>query len=334
MSTTSRMGSRDFAISTCRLIVLCAIAMLASAIILAQTAPAPPAASFEAASVKVRKYVPFDPLQPDTIAGTIPVMRGGPGTGSPGRIRYSNVTLKSLILKAYDFEADQLIGPSWLTEDRYDVDAVVPPGATMVQFRHMLQNLLAERFRLIARWEEKDFRVYRLVVSNGSPKLKPSLVTSADDDDNLAAKRVMAATAAVGKDGCPIIPPTRRYILGGGDHCFTLVGYSMAELAFQLGEMVAVETGTSFGPNRSWAHIVDATGLSGRFDFTLKYDLTYHSMMNTPGLPEAMRAQLTSTYPASIFKAVEAQLGLKLEPVTSRLKVMIVLSADRIPTGN
>jgi uncharacterized protein (TIGR03435 family) len=36
----------------------------------------------------------------------------------------------------------------------------------------------------------------------------------------------------------------------------------------------------------------------------------------------------------SIFKAVEAQLGLKLEPSTAKLKAMIVRQAERVPAEN
>jgi uncharacterized protein (TIGR03435 family) len=54
----------------------------------------------------------------------------------------------SLIMKAYDLHPDQISGPSWLTDDRYSVDAVVPAGATLEQFRQMLQRLLVERFKL------------------------------------------------------------------------------------------------------------------------------------------------------------------------------------------
>jgi uncharacterized protein (TIGR03435 family) len=47
-----------------------------------------------------------------------------------------------LIMKAYGIHADQVNGADRLTTDRYLVDAIVPPGATMEQFQQMLQNLL------------------------------------------------------------------------------------------------------------------------------------------------------------------------------------------------
>jgi len=60
----------------------------------------------------------------------------------------------------------------------------------------------------------------------------------------------------------------------------------------------------------------------------------YWMRMNTPNLPAAMRENNHSSNPISIFKAVEAQLGLKLEPSTARLKAMIIRQAERVPTAD
>lgn len=118
----------------------------------------------------------------------MPVMKGGPGTSSHGRIHYTGVTLMGLITKAYELGVDQVDGPGWLREDRYTVDAIVPSAAGQEQFRQMLQNLLVERFKLTIQWDEKEFRVYRLVIAEGGSKLKFSAVSEAGEDDyNYAA---------------------------------------------------------------------------------------------------------------------------------------------------
>ena len=74
--------------------------------------------------------------------------RGGPGTPDPGRYTTSNMTLKGLLVSAYDVKAYQITGPAWIETERYDIVAKVPAGATKEQFRVMLQNLLAERFKI------------------------------------------------------------------------------------------------------------------------------------------------------------------------------------------
>jgi len=259
------------------------------------------------------------------VAG-LPLMRGGPGTATPGRIRYSNVTLMGLIVKAYEVYSDQVQGPGWLTEDPYAIDAIVPPGATLEQFRQMLRNLLVKRFKLAVQWEEKDFKVYRLLIASDGPKLQESAVVEpgGDNEDPLMA-RVGAMKAPLDSRGCPVLPPTSRNAIGR-NNCMTFVGFSIPDLVWRLEMLVGTETGA-----HSSAHIIDATGLTGRFDFKLDYDHGYHVMMNMPSVPPNI---IRSSNTISIFKAVEEQLGLRLEPVTSKLKVMVIQHVERTPTEN
>ena len=52
---------------------------------------------------------------------------GGPGTKDPGRIRYPFMSLKNLLMNAYDVKAFQITGPVWLDTERFDIDATMPP---------------------------------------------------------------------------------------------------------------------------------------------------------------------------------------------------------------
>ena len=56
----------------------------------------------------------------------------------------------NLITPAFGVRADQITGPDWLTQERYDIVANIPEGATGEQFNVMLQTLLRERFNLLA----------------------------------------------------------------------------------------------------------------------------------------------------------------------------------------
>ena len=105
--------------------------------------------TFEAASVK-----PAGPFVPGEMGG----MRGGPGTGDPGRITIPRATLSDLLARAYDVWLDQISGPAWLNDRSayaYRIDATLPPNTTTEQFRLMLQNPLAERFHLRLHHETK-----------------------------------------------------------------------------------------------------------------------------------------------------------------------------------
>jgi uncharacterized protein (TIGR03435 family) len=63
-------------------------------------------------------------------------MRGGPGTGDPGRIIFTSVTLLSVLLRAYDVKPYQATGPDWLSSERYDITAKIPAGATQEHPSH------------------------------------------------------------------------------------------------------------------------------------------------------------------------------------------------------
>src|SRR5262249_53170085 len=98
--------------------------------------------------------------------------RGGPGTPDPGQITWPGATLKGLITAAYNVKPYQVNGPSWIENERYDIVAKVPAGATKEQGRVMWQNLLAERLGMKVHHESKEFSVDDLVVARGGPKLK------------------------------------------------------------------------------------------------------------------------------------------------------------------
>src|SRR5580658_3505251 len=96
--------------------------------------------TFDAASVKVVK------LASHPVFGN----RGGPGTSDPGRIHLCCVGMFSLLMRAYDVELDQIVGPSWIMENMgpnlYQVDATMPADTGKTRYERMLQRLLEERF--------------------------------------------------------------------------------------------------------------------------------------------------------------------------------------------
>jgi uncharacterized protein (TIGR03435 family) len=90
----------------------------------------------------------------------------------PTRINYSGVTLKSVLAMAYGFTADQIAGPKWLGDERFDIVGTLPAGATPQQIPVMLQHLLAERFGMIVHEENKTTTFSALVPAKGGVKMK------------------------------------------------------------------------------------------------------------------------------------------------------------------
>jgi len=96
---------------------------------------------------------------------------GGPGSRDPTRYRYGRASLEDLILTAYDVEDFQLASKLPLDRDEFDLAVKVPEGATKDEFRVMLRNLLAERFRMKLHIETREFPAFEMVSAKGGTKL-------------------------------------------------------------------------------------------------------------------------------------------------------------------
>jgi uncharacterized protein (TIGR03435 family) len=93
--------------------------------------------------------------------------------GDPGRINYTNVTVRSLIRQAYGLKVYPLSGGAdALSTDRYDIVATVHGAASKERVALMLQSLLAERFKLALHRETKELPIYALVVSKTGMKIR------------------------------------------------------------------------------------------------------------------------------------------------------------------
>src|SRR6185436_2992897 len=90
-----------------------------------------------------------------------------------GQFRATNATVRQLVQAAYDFtyERFQIVGgPSWIDEDRYDVQAAPVAQsrdriATAQEIAVRIQALLADRFKLVSRQEMREMQLYDLRVA-------------------------------------------------------------------------------------------------------------------------------------------------------------------------
>jgi uncharacterized protein (TIGR03435 family) len=99
----------------------------------------------------------------------------------------ANVSVRSLIMSAYNLiMLDQISGlPDWAERENFDVEGKLDADTAEVfgklsrsdqtrQRQLMMQDLLADRFRLRVRLETKDLPVYNLVVAKNGLKMKES----------------------------------------------------------------------------------------------------------------------------------------------------------------
>jgi uncharacterized protein (TIGR03435 family) len=300
--------------------------------VFAQTAQNSP--TFEVASVK--------PAAPITGNAIRVMMRGGPGTPDPGQITYTNVTVKNVLMNAYGVKGFQISGPSWLDSERYDIVAKLPRGATKAEFMAMLQNLLAERFKLTLHREKKDLPMYVLVVGKNGPKLKESVDDAAPKEGDVPKSDGPAAAMgkiAIGKDGFPVLPPgsggrgATAMMLMNGNARMTANRQSMAGLAEMLSGQLDLP-------------VVDMTGLTGNYDFTLYFAPEGLVGMRLPGglppppppgeggpgMPMASAPDAQSN--PSLFAALQEQLGLKLEQRKGPVDLLVIDHLEKAPVEN
>ena len=258
--------------------------------------------AFDAASLK--------PSGPQSIRGS----DGGPGSRDPGRFTFGSAALRELLGLAYglvDYQ-QQVSGPGWIDTEKYDIAVKIPPGTTKEQFQRMLQSLLAERFKLGLRHETKMLPVYELVIAKNGPKLKESVETT------------LAIGASANKpasdhdeNGFPILPvgiPGFVTSMGPGQTShWTAIQQPMSVFARMLSNTTA-----------SGRTVIDKTGLTGKYDFHLYYD------MRLPGTP----ADADDSAAPILLDALQQQLGLKLADAKAPFDVVVVEHAEKIPTEN
>jgi uncharacterized protein (TIGR03435 family) len=225
---------------------------------------------------------------------------------SSGRYELRFATMLDLIRTAYGVDPEKVLGgPSWLEMDRFDVFAKTPAGSTAESRKLMLQALLADRFKLVVHTDSKPMAAFALTAGK-RPQLK-----EADGSGETGCKFTVQNTPAPPPPGgAPAGPIELPVIL------YTCHNTTMA--AFADGMLSMAGAGQYFN-NRL---VVDQTELKGAWDFSLKF---------TPKIPAGIP---TTGENIPIFDAVDKQLGLKLEPSTVPMPVIVVDSVNQKPTDN
>jgi len=242
--------------------------------------------------------------------------RPGPPVFGPTPSGYHMVglPLALVVLAAYVpqsgsdfFNPNDIVGVQNLEvmRTRYDIDARVGEAdmpawqdATKqpAMLRAMLQQMLAERFKMVAHREMKEKPVFNMVAGKGRSKLKPSVT----GDLNLIREKHPNAGQLPG--GMVIVEKETPGSV-------QLYNASMASFGTLLSQMAG-------------RVIVDKTGLTGRYDIELTLD-----MAPAPGSDERPdRATM-------IITALQEQLGLKLEAAKTEVETLVVDHAEK-PTEN
>jgi uncharacterized protein (TIGR03435 family) len=244
----------------------------------------------------------------------------------------------SLLMRAYDVELDQIIGPSWIMENMgpnlYEVDATMPPDTTKAQYQLMMQQLLRERFHLELHREKRNFPGYELVIDEGGPKLKQSKPDSdaAELDVSQLPKRDTA--------GLVRLPPGPQMLtsLGWGAIIVQVQQKPLGDLVKVMGRMINQSQGENPNDFQSpKARVLDRTGLTGTYDFTLRFSCELCQFLATNGnsFPPPPSPADSPGGEQSIFVALRKQLGLRLNKVKDLpLDTIVVDHVEKTPTVN
>lgn len=304
---------------------------------------------FEVASVK-----PAEPLDTGAMmAGGRISIRFGCSLADPGRFTCSGMPLRGLMVRAYGIKNYQFSGPGWMDSERFDIVAKVPAGATPEQVNLMLQKLLVDRFQMTVHREAKELPVYALVVGKNGHKLK----------EPAPGGKESPIDAALAGRGAPPPPPPAG---GGGElgmimmrsggpntksGLMTMMRNGLIEIVGTKATVSILAGALSSQVNRP---VVDETGLQGEYDFTLDFapDETVRPggasgafVMTVPGpapgpggtgaAPAAPGSETRDpASAASLFTAIQSQLGLKLEPKKGPVEMVVVDKAEKAPGAN
>ncbi len=278
----------------------------------AQSAPAAVTPTFEVASVK---------------RNTSGDGRMTMGMSVSGQVTMTNIPLRQLIIRAYQLQNFQLIGgPGWLDSDRFDIIAKGEPNLPPARINLMLQSLLVERFKLVARTEKREMPIYALVLARTDGKLGAGLRPAAIDCAAMMTARGRAGAPPPGAPP-PGAPPAGRGPGPGGPVGAGGCGMMMGPASFTGGSQPLAQLAMALSP-RTGRIVVDKTGLSGMYDFDLQW--TPEPGQGGPtGPPPPGAPPLPPIDPngPSLFTALQEQLGLKLEPQRGPVDVLVI---DRV----
>jgi uncharacterized protein (TIGR03435 family) len=268
-------------------------------------ADGPPAdARFETASVKRA-----DPSLP-----------GSRMAVQPGRVEITGMAVRQLLRNALQVPEYQIVGfPDWVNSERFSILAKIPEGTPQGAVPAMLLALLKDRFQLALHTESREMPVYALIVAGRDGRVGQNLKpTTPECQKEIDTIRAGGAGARVGP--ARAAPPD----FSKGAPC----GFMTTVPGLSMGSGQSLQALVPLLTNAAGRPVVDSTGLTGLFDFTLRW--AFDPAQGTgplggqpPGAPVAAADPDAPT----LFTALQEQLGLKLD---SRRLPMEVVVIDRI----
>ena len=202
-----------------------------------------------------------------------------------------NTNLNDLITFAYGLHAKQIVNaPDWFATDKFDLDGVPDTEGqpSSKQMKLLIQSALTDRFHLTFHRDERELSVYAITVAKGGPKLTETIHKPSDPVNFLYRK--------LGQ-----LMVTNATIK---DFCDGMQGSALDK------------------------PVVDHTGLTARYDFTLDWtpdDSQFAQFGPRPPAP----ATEDPNAPPSLSTAMQEQLGLKIDATKASALVFVIDKVEK-----
>ena len=236
-----------------------------------------------------------------------------------GGLILTNYPLAALIARAYPpaIPLDMIGLPSWTLSEKYDVKTTSTiPSPTAEERKAMLRAMLADRFKLVVHFEERDQPAFDLVLAHRDGKLGPGLKRS---EVECVPPAKPAANEGRGAEAASPMP-ARLQPNGSAPMCRVQMAGPRMEGDVTMAALASLLR------QASGRYVVDKTGLAGSYHITMEFD---RAAMNAGQDPQ----QAPPDAPPSVFTAVQEQLGLRLVSSRAKRETLVIDRVER-PTEN
>jgi uncharacterized protein (TIGR03435 family) len=208
---------------------------------------------------------------------------------TPGALTMHNISLAGCVQWAYGIQEYQFSGPGWLNQARFDISAKAPhrPDSEAPAKEAQLRLMLQ---RLL------DER-FKLAIHRESKELEVMVLTVGKNPHKLQP---------VDTEGSPSFTTGNMSLIGHGATIRQMTDFLSRAVRFPM---------------------VDETGLTGRFNYTLDISAyVTEEMRKSQGPP----AEATGI----IAQAIQTQLGLKVTSKKMPVEIIVVDHAEKTPVEN
>jgi uncharacterized protein (TIGR03435 family) len=230
---------------------------------------------------------------------------------TPTGLQMNGGTIGTIFGLAYQSEGGEPLNtPAWWRSERYALTVRFESEPTAEQRQAVMRAIFADQLKLKVHYETRPTPTYDLVIARADGRLGPTFKRLPFDCEAFRTSAMEAASrgqavlppprASNGTQGCTTDVGSGRYVSGG---------VTLAQLAGGI-------------RNPAGRLIIDRTGLAGFYEFSLEW---------APAGPAPAPDAPPDTRP-NIFTALQEQLGLKLEPSTTPVQVVVIDHIER-PTG-